>query len=797
MRLESQDFDNRLKSATANLQHMEREVRRTGATFEYADKEELAFLQSLGQMETKALDAKGKIKELSNSYKELAMLYERMTDAEKASEPGKALAASLQQLKGRLNDTKQSFASVSAEIGEGGGGGLSKVMETLGSKIGLPAGAFTALGGAMAAGAAAAKVAKDAFLATEGGMDTWGAAVESAKGAYSVFLNTLNNGNWSSFFTNLKNAISGANDLYDAMDRLGSIKANNAAAIAKEQATIQELRLRQQKGENVAAELRAAEERLRKLQAESSDQGKLAGREQMKQAITNSVNTIKGNGSSFLGINFRKDTTAKVSDEQINAAIDEILNNGQAAMDKYAQAFKDLQTKGTKTWTETQYSQGGVAYEVTKSEFDINQLSAEEQALYKLSKAITDTESKLQEGIGTYTQALQEEASTSREAFQTERFAQRGDRAAAKAEKAEEKAPEGSIKAMREQLAELNKEWELAVDDESRAKLKEQIDAVTASIEAMTGKAKEAKPALQIEGPSGYSQEGISALRSEIQGGMKSMQMGSSEYMVEASRLVDLTTFENILKTAVQRGVELDPALLESAFEKIDIGLDVKPEEWQTLVDNINEQVNELNPDPVKLDVQTGAVTTAAKNATDNAKSTADAWQNAVAAVNNVGSALQQIEDPAAKVSGIVMQAVANIALGFAQAAASPATGAAGVFGWIAAATAGVATMVSTIAAIKSATAGSYASGGKIPGNSYSGDNMRGILPNGDLIGLDAGEVILNTAQQGAVASALQNNSPMGNISIEGRISGTDILLAANNSNRSRGGSRGYYANVH
>ncbi|MBQ1780396.1 MAG: phage tail tape measure protein, partial [Bacteroidales bacterium] len=104
-------------------------------------------------------------------------------------------------------------------------------------------------------------------------------------------------------------------------------------------------------------------------------------------------------------------------------------------------------------------------------------------------------------------------------------------------------------------------------------------------------------------GPSGYSQEGISALRSEIQGSQKSMQMGSSEYMVEASRLVDLTTFENLLKTAVQNGIELDPALLETNFEKIDLGVDVSDEEWQVLVDTINTKLADLGLDPIKLDV--------------------------------------------------------------------------------------------------------------------------------------------------------------------------------------------------
>jgi hypothetical protein len=169
-----------------------------------------------------------------------------------------------------------------------------------------------------------------------------------------------------------------------------------------------------------------------------------------------------------------------VSEDQIDAAIDEILSNGQAAMDKYAKAFKDLQTKGTKTWTETQYSQGGVAYQVTKSEFDINQLSAEEQALYKLSKAITDTEAKLGEGIRTYANALQEGASSAREATMTEEAAKKGENeratAAAKAAEPQTKAQEKVDKALEEYATTLNIakiRKEAGLDDEETYKTKE------------------------------------------------------------------------------------------------------------------------------------------------------------------------------------------------------------------------------------------------------------------------------------------------------------------------------------
>ena len=111
--------------------------------------------------------------------------------------------------------------------------------------------------------------------------------------------------------------------------------------------------------------------------------------------------------------------------------------------------------------------------------------------------------------------------------------------------------------------------------------------------------------------------------------------------------------------------------------------------------------------------------------------------------------------------------------------------------------------MISTIAAIKSATgggggstSGNYANGGMIPGNSFSGDNMRGILPNGDLVGLDAGEIILNRAQQGVVAGAMQGN-PMNDLNLSMDVKGTKMLLLLNNTNRSLGGGRDFYTKRH
>ena len=88
--------------------------------------------------------------------------------------------------------------------------------------------------------------------------------------------------------------------------------------------------------------------------------------------------------------------------------------------------------------------------------------------------------------------------------------------------------------------------------------------------------------------------------------------------------------------------------------------------------------------------------------------------------------------------------------------------------------------MVSTIAAIHSATG--YADGGIVQGTSYSGDN---IMANGGSIGLNAGELVLNRAQQGNIASQLEGG--VGTIQMEARVYGEDIVLATRNVDRRRG----------
>jgi hypothetical protein len=158
-------------------------------------------------------------------------------------------------------------------------------------------------------------------------------------------------------------------------------------------------------------------------------------------------------------------------------------------------------------------------------------------------------------------------------------------------------------------------------------------------------------------------------------------------------------------------------------------------------------------------------------------------WKSAASAIAQVGSALSSIQDPAAKVLGIIAQAIASVALGFAQATSKEAKG--GVWAWIAAVAAGLGTMISTISAIHSATG--YAQGGIVdgrgggfvPGTQYSGDNVGNVR-------LDSGELVLNRAMQSSLASQLQDNAD-NTQHIVGILHGTDIWLSVNRTTKRQG----------
>jgi hypothetical protein len=659
LKVESSEYDQKLKRAAEGLQRYSDKCREVGGTLEVVEKDTLEYVRALGQMETTSKTATGKLAEMKKAFVELSVQYNKLTDDEKKSPFGQALSGSLDQLKVRINQSKTEIDSVNQSLN--GTDGLTGALDAVAGKFGLSIDQITKFGGVVGVATTAMKVAKDAFFQSESGIDEWGRTVEGAKGAYNTFLDTLNNGNWSGFFDNLSKAIRGGRDLYDVFDRLGSIKSNNAAAIAIAQREIAELRLAKQQGENVDAKLKAATERLHILQNQGVSAGMNAGKQSAFQTIRSGVNSVGGAG---------------VNDATINYAIERIMKNGQSEFDKYRYNRDTLKQRGMVTKTQTiQDSQGGT-YERQYKVFDINALTKEQQKQYALAQAITEGETRIQQGISVYAQAVSEGASSAREAFKGNRYALQGSSGGG-----------GGIGIKTDNGEDFNQK---VMNQWLAASAKSELNA----------------------------------------GSLMPTDSGPSEI-----------------------------------WQKITQGAKESESSIQDLI-RAFEQLNQSE----------GVI---GKTADKTAKGTANSWSLAASSVSAMGSALQSIDDPGAKIMGIIGQAIANIALGFAQASAAPATTAAGIWGWIAAAVGGTATMISTIAAIHSATG--YSEGGEIKGRTFSGDQIPAML--------NAGEIVLNRAQAGNLASQFQGVG-MSNVNWQIRIKGEDMYLTASTSQQRRGRGR-------
>jgi hypothetical protein len=157
---------------------------------------------------------------------------------------------------------------------------------------------------------------------------------------------------------------------------------------------------------------------------------------------------------------------------------------------------------------------------------------------------------------------------------------------------------------------------------------------------------------------------------------------------------------------------------------------------------------------------------------TKGGQDTAKAWRSAQSAIGSVGNALSRLKNPAIDIMTVIGQAIATIALSYAENLAGDKTTKGNIWAFIAAAAASTISLATTIASIHSSTG--YAQGGIVKGNSYSGDN---IYAGNDTM-VNAGELILNRSQQLAVASQLQGNSPFGGGRLVGRLKGSDILIS-------------------
>lgn len=250
LKVETNEYDNKLKNAAAGIQHLAKRAHDLQGSFTNLEKEEVEFIRNLGYMNTASKTAVGATRELENAYKGLATTYNSLSDAEKADEGGKALAESLDMLKQRTLEAKKNLddATKSLNVNSQEGKSAGGILDNLASKFVVNIDAMKLFNMGLSAAKGALDVAKDAFFASEANVDEWGRTVQSSKSLYEGFLNAINNGDISGYLSRINEIVIAAREAYDALDRLGTMRTIQAPQISAQQAENDRLRMMIQTG---------------------------------------------------------------------------------------------------------------------------------------------------------------------------------------------------------------------------------------------------------------------------------------------------------------------------------------------------------------------------------------------------------------------------------------------------------------------------------------------------------------------------------------------------------------------
>lgn len=774
LRIDSKEYDANIKRAGQALTDYFNKVKEGGGTLMHLDEGVMEAVQALGELGTKADNTKGALRELTQATTDMTAAYRSLTNEEKASPLGEAMQKSIQQMTERAGNMRDAMDDVQASIQHAASD--TRVFDQLSGGAQLLTASFQAATGAanllgIEMGDNVEVIAKlQAAMGVVNGLATIQNALQK-QSAVMQGVQAVQTAAAAAAQTSYATATGAATVAQKAFNMVANANPYVllASAVAAVGTALYAFASASSKAKKEAEELKKAEE-----------QAKQAA-EQHRQSLVNAASEAGAAAGMIASL------------RQSYAAANSELEKTQI-LQQAADQFKKLgiECKGTDDAQRLLVQEGGKVIKMIELQGEAAAIGAMRMEAYKnalaswmgevesgkisLSSAMTlaNQDSKVSE----YTKELagiQGQMGSLNSSLSKRRSSGTGRTRSTKTAKEDDKYAADSIMAQEKWIAKLEDDWKRAGAN-VRDEYIPMIEAAKKKLEEMKGVAA-AEVDLDKMFPD-MSKENYNT--GETQSFAQTILGDAAMSEIAAQKDALAATLTEVVKSGV------DGADFTAAANALYAAL-FDPEAGAEEVAEAIAEVNELIPEEDKkilLDVDTGQIITATKKVDKDVKAIAASAQAVSTVVGSIGQAFNAIEDPAAKVMGTVMQAIATVAGGYATASAQAA--ALGPWAWIAFAATGLATMINMINTIHSSTG--YANGGIVGGNSYSGDNLR----TADY-GINSGELVLNRAQQGILASQLEG-SGLGGLNLDTVISGEDIRLVLNNNGRRTG--RGEYVQL-
>ena len=754
--IDDKEYNASLKEARTGMQHLENALNSANKTFNQVDKSVVNYVRGIGQMEAQSKTAKGRIGEMTSAFVELSMQYNKMSDEVKNGDVGKALSESMQTLKQRTIEAKQELAELNSQldtsksgISGGGGGGL---FSGLGDKM---SGMLQVFGGNLMTKAAGwvASFASEMGEAVKQGIEL----ARSGEGIRNAF-ERLGRGD---LLDGLREATHGTVTDLELMK--AAVKFNDFKLPVEELGTM--LAFAQQKakdtGQSVDYMVDSIVTGLGRKSLMILDNLGLSANE-IKEKMKDTGDMTKAVGQIIREQMAKSGDYIETAADRATKADVELKN----AMEDLGRTFQPLADEANSTWNSIKVGALNLLNDAIKPLIDslttagrlrkelanmngggngqpsfvdrqISALAGSNYKNYRFNAALGNYDKQIA--------GIQNELASRQTGSNV--------RSNGQYVGIHSQVLQDRLKALQTMRAEYVKRAKNILNP---LKISEDVEKGIASGGGGGGGARTGgktgrvtPPKIEEILPVGS----VAALNKELSELRKKQDLATdTEGWLAQQREIDkLTTKIKILK-----GQMPDPSKIQQGGGASISGL-----------------LNGNTPNiPDKINLDTGYIDELVKKQLQMKA----ASQMAAQAVTSIGDAFASIEDPSAKAAGTVMQAIASIALGFAQATVQ-ASGM-GPWGWLAFVAAGAAAMATTISSIHSLT--NLSEGGFVPGNSYSGDNIYG----GNAM-VNSGELVLNRSQQNNLANALQGG-PQG-LDLRAVVSGEQIVLVANRSLKRRG----------
>lgn len=788
LRIDSKEYDANIKRAGQALTDYFNKVKEGGGTLMHLDEGVMEAVKVMGELGTKADNTKGALRELTQATTDMTVAYRSLTDEEKNSPLGQEMQKSIQQLTERAGNMRDAMDDVQASINNAasdtrvfdqiaGGAQLMtagfqsavgamklfgvetdnnvEVLAQLQAAMGVVNGLQTiqtalqkqsaVMQGVQAVQAAAAAAAQTSLAGATG-------AATVAQKAFNLVAN-------ANPYVLLATAVAAVGTALYAFASASSKAKQEAEELAKaEEAAAKKADESRQSFVNASADAMNSASRLSSLQvAYKNANSEIEKTDILKQA----QQEFKKLGFECNGLNDAQTLLIKNGAKVIELI--QLQGNAAAVsavrMEKFKESFKMLMENG--------YSASAAAT-----------LAGYNKDVQELDGQLTTIQSRIQNlkgGLGVGSKGGSGSGRGSKSTATVEK-----DEMSLNSQKITDLTNE-YIKATDERRQAIEKEIAtLQKRNEEIQKLKDMaqgkaFDAGQLNGEAVvTGRKSVANDKAFREAPTNF--DSINTWINGVKDQLKNANLGDELYNSLTEKMKDATTMSTLLNELMERGI--NGSDLTSVAEKMKAALlegDIPDDKIKEFIDQLNEKIKEQGGIELSYNGQTGEVSDKkGKEEDDGFKKFNEGIGKLTGGLSSVSSGLKalgvdvpkEVDQMIGVINGAsqVISGIGTIISLFGAGAMTANTTAVGL---------NTAAIGGLIAALEFNTATNFipfagggvvgrAAGGLLVGNHMSGDNLRLPVNSGGFIGINDGELILNKAQQGNLASQLEGSRGAG-----------------------------------